>query len=128
MRRLVRCTLCLSAACGAGLAPVAAQGAGSGVGGTVTLWPTQPGPQRRGEAGTAPFADATIELRDARGRPIATSRTDAAGRFRIPARPGRSEVRARIHNSPLPRCDSVQAVVQAQQTVDVTIACDSGLR
>ena len=126
---IVRWVAGLGAACCVCSVPVAAQAPTSWVSGSVTLSPVRPGPQRPGEADTAPFAGALIELRDARGAIVARGTSDAAGRFRLAAPAGDYEVHARARDGAiLPRCEDAQVSVRPGQTAEVAIACDSGMR
>src|SRR5690348_2089126 len=53
----------------------------TGVSGTVHVAPAHPGPQRIGEAGRAPMAGATVQVRAADRRVVARVVTGADGKF-----------------------------------------------
>jgi hypothetical protein len=63
--------------------------ASGGVEGTITKGPMCPGPVRIGRPCPNQPAKATFLLLDPTDRVVARFRTDAAGRFRVPAPPGR---------------------------------------
>jgi hypothetical protein len=126
---IVRWVAGLGAACCVCSIPVAAQAPTAWVSGSVTVSPVRPGPQRPGDAGTAPFAGARVELRNARGAIVARGTSDAAGRFRLAAPAGDYEVHARARDDAiLPRCEGVPVSLRPGQTAEVAIACDSGMR
>jgi len=126
-RAVARCVVCLAATCA--VLPAAAQAPSSGISGSVTVSPVRPGPQRAGDAESAPFAGARVELRSARGALLAAASTDAAGRFRLAAPPGEYDIVVRPRDGGiLPRCEDAHASVRVGETTDVAIACDSGMR
>ena len=107
-------------------APVQVAASQTGVTGIVTLWPARPGPQRAGDPDTAAYPGALVELHDARGGVVGSTRADANGRFRMLAAPGNYDVR--IKGGALPRCKAVTAKVRDGEMTNVEVACDSGMR
>lgn len=118
--------LAVSATCSWPFASVPAASSETGVTGTVRLWPAFPGAQRAGDPGTASYAGALVKLRDARGTIVGSQRTDADGRFRMPAAQGSYDVF--IKGAALPRCKAVGARVKDGRMTNVDITCDSGMR
>jgi len=99
----------------------------SGVAGTISLSPACPGPERPGVACKAPYAGAHLQLAARDGAIIATAESDARGSFRLPARPGRYQLRVDVTGL-YPRCEPIAAAVQQQKFTRVSIRCDSGMR
>jgi hypothetical protein len=95
------------------------------VSGTVDAGPTCPVERVDHPCLPRPVS-ATVEVRDARGRMAASTRSDARGRFRLKLPPG--TFRLRILTGVLPRCPVVTVRVRAARSVRAVVHCDTGIR
>lgn len=113
-------------------AAVAWKGDGkSGIEGVATASPVRGGPQRIGEDASAPLSNALITLRPLDDeKPVASVRTDAQGKFRIPLKPGRYRLIPFGPNPEaiLPRAAPQVIVVSNRAFVKVQVGYDTGLR
>lgn len=99
------------------------------VGGVVTLSPTCPVEQVPPHPSCAPRGyETTVEVRN-RGQLalLASTETDASGRFNIRLAPGQYDVIA-VGKNPYPRCDSKTIVVGTAAITLVELSCDTGIR
>jgi hypothetical protein len=97
------------------------------VAGRVTAGPTCP--VERPDHPCPPAAvSATVEARNVgASRVVASTRTDAHGRYQLRIRAGTYTVDAVTPNA-LPRCSRVNITVRANRTARATISCDTGIR
>ena len=100
----------------------------TGVGGTVRIAPSHPGPQRIGESGHAPMVGAAVQVRDANERVVARVITGTDGGFSAPVAPGEYTLEVDVGRAVLPRCGDAHAVVQEGHVSSVEFVCDSGMR
>ena len=70
---------------------------------------------------------ATIRAKNAQGRVVASTHTDAAGRYVLELRPGAYVVDA-LTGGALPRCTPVDVTVTADHSTRAPISCDTGIR
>jgi hypothetical protein len=107
----------------------AALGAGqTGVSGSVAVSPARPGPQRAGEPDSGAYAGASVQLRNARGAVVASTKTDDQGNFTLTARAGHYRIAVDTQGALYPRCEEVDAEVREGRMTAVRLSCDSGMR
>ena len=94
------------------------------VSGKVSLGPMCGGPQREGQSCDIDYADVEVQLLHADGRPVATTRTDARGAFKL-VTPSR-DVKLRVMAPKVVQCP--QQVLRLPVGLPLTVACDSGRR
>lgn len=100
----------------------------TGVSGIVHVAPAHPGPQRIGEAGRAPMAGATVQVRAADQRVVARVVTGADGKFLVAVPAGQYSIEVDVGGAMLPRCGTSDAVVREGHIAEVELECDSGMR
>lgn len=100
----------------------------TGVSGTVSMSPAHPGPQHAGEPDLAPYPGVMVQLRDAQGRVVAQTATNAQGQFTVAVPAGTYDIQVDTRHATLQRCESVEVEVQAGRIDRVAILCDSGMR
>jgi hypothetical protein len=94
--------------------------------GRVTRSPTGPGPQREGQVCVAPVAGIGVRATGVSG--VKTTRTDAAGVFRLTfVVTGPVTLTVDVGDTGL-RCPPVEVAVKATETVTRDIDCDTGIR
>ena len=106
----------------------AAEAPATGLEGNVRISPAHPGPQRIGESAHAPMAGAAVQVRNAAGKIVARAVADDAGHFTIAVPAGEYSVEVDVGNAALPRCGTVDVVVQEGQLAQAVLDCDSGMR
>ncbi|HZR77603.1 MAG TPA: SpaA isopeptide-forming pilin-related protein, partial [Chthoniobacterales bacterium] len=85
----------------------------SGIEGIVTISPTRPGPSRAGsENARGALANAGFNVVDDKGGAVTSFTTDAAGRFRVPLKPGRYRISLTEQRFPRP-CGPFEVEVNA---------------
>jgi hypothetical protein len=94
--------------------------------GRVTAGPTCPVERPDQPCPPVPVS-ATIEVKTSQGQIVASTHTDAAGRYLVKVRPGAYTVVASAPNA-LPSCEPVDVTVGANQTTRAPISCDTGIR
>ncbi len=99
----------------------------SGVEGTLTMSPAQPGPTREGVPDSAPYSDATLVV-EGQGKVVCTLKTDAQGKFRIPLAAGHYKVSVKGHKRGIGGCGPFELEVVAGEMKQVQWECDTGLR
>ena len=112
------------AACGTSASP-GAQSAAT-LTGRVTAGPTCPVERADHPCPPAPVS-ATVQARTSRGRVVASTRTDANGRYRLRLRAG-SYTLVAVTPKPFPQCSPVNVTVKANQSARAPISCDTGIR
>ena len=100
----------------------------TGVRGIVHIAPAHGGPQRIGESGRAPLADANVLVLTADHRAVAHVVTGADGQFSAAIPPGEYQLKVDVGNAVLPRCAEARAIVQEGHVEQVELECDSGMR
>ena len=100
----------------------------TGMSGIVHRSPAHPGPQRIGDSGSAPMANASVQVLDANHHVVASVTTAADGRFSVAVPAGEYSVEVDVGAAVLPRCGSADAVVRDGKITEVEIECDSGMR
>ncbi len=94
--------------------------------GRVTAGPTCPVERPDHPCPPEPVS-AKVEAQTMHGQVVASTHTDANGRFRFQLRPGPYTVVA-VTPNPLPRCSPTNVTVIARRMVTVAIDCDTGIR
>jgi hypothetical protein len=95
--------------------------------GRVTAGPTCPVERLDHPCPPAPVS-ATVQARSRKGgRVVASTRTDADGRYRLRLRAGAYTLVA-VTTKPFPRCSPVNVTARANHTVRAAIVCDTGIR
>ena len=123
--------LCIAAVVAVSLTPLIlmAEGdsqAGTGIEGTISVWPSRPGPTRRDVPDTAPVGNTAFVVK--KGEQTVTSfTTDAEGHFRVTLPAGRYVV---VKEGPAARIGRwrFEADVVAGQFTKVNWTADSGMR
>jgi hypothetical protein len=93
--------------------------------GRVSAGPTCPVERADHPCPPSPVS-ATVQAKE-RGRVIASTHTDANGRYRLQLRAGKYTVVAAT-SKPLPHCAPIKATVRANHTTRAPISCDTGIR
>lgn len=104
-----------------------ASAASSSVGGTVTVSPSCPGPQRIDQECVSPLGGVQVRLVDPTGKTVGVAQTSAQGEFEIVAPPGTYQLEVAIEGR-LPRCPPSSVTVVGGKKSAVRISCDSGMR
>ena len=105
----------------------AASASQGGVGGTVTVSPSCPGPQRVDQECVSALGGVEVRLVDPAGKTVGVARTSAEGEFEIAAPPGTYQLEVAIKGR-LPRCPPSSVTVVGGKKSAVRISCDSGMR
>lgn len=108
-------------------APAGAQEAASGVAGAVRLNHVCRGPQSAGDACSAPYPNAELQLLDKSGNVLARTISDAQGRFQLAVAAGRYRLHVAVEGA-YPRCTDLVLTVRRQRLSTVALECDSGMR
>ena len=104
-----------------------ASGAGSGVQGAVTTSPSCGGAQREGDDCHAPYVGVELHLLSLSGAVLASTRTSAAGAYRLDAPPGEYQLQV-VTAVKFTRCPRPGVLVAGRAYTVVDIDCDSGMR
>jgi hypothetical protein len=94
--------------------------------GRVTASPTCPVERPHHPCPSAPVS-ATVQATNSHGKVIASTQTDANGRYQLQLRAGTYTLVAVTPNV-LPRCSPVSVTVRATGTTRAAISCDTGIR
>jgi len=121
---LVAAVTLVLAACGTGTSQSTASTAT--VSGRVTASPTCPVERPNHPCPPAPVS-ATVQVTNSHGKVVASTQTDAKGRYHLQLREGTYTLAA-VTPSVLPRCSPVSVTVSAGGTNRVDISCDTGIR
>src|SRR4051794_28108520 len=70
---------------------------------------------------------ATVQVKTSRGRVVASTNTDAEGRYRLRLRAG-SYTLVAVTPKRLPRCSPVNVTLKPNQIAHAAISCDTGIR
>src|SRR5438876_1378345 len=102
-------------------------GAETGIEGTITISPVQPGPIRAGAPGSLPLANVAFAVENQNGE-VASFTTDDQGRFRTSLAPGHYKVSIKGRKSGIGRYGPFEVDVVAGKMTKVQWECDSGIR
>jgi hypothetical protein len=103
-------------------------GSGTGIEGVITFSPSQPGPTRADDPGSAPLANTTFVVENEKGTEVASFTTDDQGRFRVLLTPGHYTVSKKGKKGGPGRFGPFNVDVLAEQMTKVTWQCDTGIR
>ena len=102
-------------------------GAETGIEGTITISPVQPGPIRAGAPGSLPLANVAFAVENQSGE-VASFTTDDQGDFRTLLPPGHYKVSIKGRKSGIGRYGPFEVDVVAGKMTKVQWNCDSGIR
>jgi acetylornithine deacetylase/succinyl-diaminopimelate desuccinylase-like protein len=102
-------------------------GAKTGIEGTITISPTQPGPVRDDSPASKPLANAIFAVENEKGE-VAAITTDGQGHFRTLVPPGHYKVSMKGRKSSIGRFGPFEVDVVAGKMTNVQWQCDSGIR
>ena len=124
-RYLVLLGLLIMAACvSVGQTP---SGAETGIEGTITISPAQPGPIRADAPGSLPLASASFVVENQNGE-VASFITDDQGHFRTLLAPGHYKVSIKGKRPGIGRYGPFEVGVVPGKMTKVEWECDSGIR
>lgn len=95
--------------------------------GTVLLSPTCPVETAESPCPGEPLAGVTVRATSG-GDTVATTRSDEQGRFTLDLVPGTYAVQAVPEDDPARSAEPIEVTVEADETVEVTVPVDSGIR
>lgn len=96
------------------------------VSGSVTASPTCPVERPNHPCPPAP-ASANVQATNSHGRVVASTQTDAKGRYQLQLRGGTYTLAA-VTPHVFPRCSPMSVTVRASDSYRVDISCDTGIR
>jgi hypothetical protein len=99
----------------------------TGIEGSITISPTQPGPIRDDTPGSKPLANTAFVVESQKGQ-VASFTTDDQGHFRIPLAPGHYTVAIKGRKSSIGHFGPFEADVVSGKMTKVEWQCDSGIR
>ena len=100
----------------------------SGVHGKISISPGAPGPQKiNQEAGGAPLAGVTVQLRNHAGKIVRQVAAADDGSFKMHAPAGSYTLHVQVEGF-YPRCPDVDVTVRRNRVMQGDVACDSGMR
>ena len=102
-------------------------GAETGIEGTITISPVQPGPTRADAPGSQPLANAAFVVENEKGE-VASFTTDDQGRFRTLVPPGHYKVSIKGKRPGIGRFGPFEVDVVPGKMARVQWECDSGIR
>lgn len=97
----------------------------SGIEGTITISPAQPGPSREGISDSAPLAGVTFAVEGGQGTAVSFT-TDDQGRFHVLVPAG--DYTVRVKTGRIRRCGPFNVHVGPSKITTVDWRCDSGMR
>lgn len=102
----------------------------SGITGRVLLGPTCP-VMKVGDTTCAdrPYSTTiqVIAVGSTQSSPFTTVKSDSEGKFSVLIPPGKYALQP-VGGQPLPRCETKEVIVPAEQIVEVDLSCDTGIR
>jgi hypothetical protein len=101
---------------------------GSGIEGTITFGPTQPGPIRADAPGSKPLANVRFVVKNENEAVVASFTTDNEGRFRTSLAPGHYTVAMEGRKSGIGKYGPFDVDVVAGKMTRVMWECDTGIR
>ena len=102
-------------------------GVETGIEGSITISPIQPGPIRADSPGSNPLANTAFVVENQKGQ-VASFTTDDQGHFRIPLAPGHYTVAIKGRKSSIGHFGPFEADVVSGKMTKVEWQCDSGIR
>jgi hypothetical protein len=112
---------------GSVMVAAAQPGSGTGIEGSISISPAQPGPTRQGVPDSRPLPKTSFVVKQ--GDRIVTSfETDDEGRFRVLLPPGHYTISKKDRKSTIGSFGPFEAEVTAGNMISVNWTCDSGIR
>jgi len=102
-------------------------GVETGIEGSITISPIQPGPIRADTPGSKPLTNTAFVVENQNGE-MASFTTDQQGHFRIPLAPGHYTVAIKGRKSSIGHFGPFEADVVSGKMTKVEWQCDSGIR
>jgi hypothetical protein len=100
----------------------------TGIEGTITITPTQPGPVRADAPSSGPLANATFVVKEEKDSVASEFTTDSQGHFRVSLPPGHYKVSLKGRKGGPGRFGPFDVEVVAGRMTKVQWECDSGIR
>ena len=99
----------------------------SGIEGTITISPSQPGPSRSDAPDSTPLSNTAFVVKDLKGE-VTSFTTDDQGQFRIPLQAGHYSISLKGRRSTIGHFGPFEVDVVSGKMTKVQWKCDSGIR